>query len=48
MVDVFSTYERCSGIPEGSPGKADWKIRFCEFKPEDMIRTIKVSNEEER
>ena len=45
MVDVFSTYERCAGVPEGSPGKADWRVRFVDFKPEDMIRTIKVKNE---
>eukprot|EP00519_Triparma_laevis_P004711 CAMPEP_0182501944 /NCGR_PEP_ID=MMETSP1321-20130603/12394_1 /TAXON_ID=91990 /ORGANISM="Bolidomonas sp., Strain RCC1657" /LENGTH=477 /DNA_ID=CAMNT_0024706719 /DNA_START=29 /DNA_END=1462 /DNA_ORIENTATION=+ len=47
LVQVVSSYERCSGVPEGTPGKADWRIRYVDFKPEDMIRTISVNSPDE-
>eukprot|EP00520_Triparma_pacifica_P006539 CAMPEP_0118667660 /NCGR_PEP_ID=MMETSP0785-20121206/19912_1 /TAXON_ID=91992 /ORGANISM="Bolidomonas pacifica, Strain CCMP 1866" /LENGTH=471 /DNA_ID=CAMNT_0006562143 /DNA_START=14 /DNA_END=1430 /DNA_ORIENTATION=- len=47
LCQVVSSYERCAGIPEGTPGKADWRIKFVDFEPKDMIRTIKASSDDE-
>ncbi|GMI44756.1 hypothetical protein TrCOL_g7085 [Triparma columacea] len=47
LCQVISSYERCAGIPEGTPGKADWRIKYVDFDPKDMIRTIEVKDDDE-
>ena len=47
LVDVCKTYERCAGVPEGTEGKDDWRFRKCEFKAEDIIRTVMVKSSED-
>lgn len=47
LCQVVSSYERCAGIPIGTDGKADWRIKYVDFNPKDMIRTISATSEED-
>jgi hypothetical protein len=42
LVEVCKSYERCCGVPEGTEGKDNWRIRRVEFEAVDIIRTVKV------
>ncbi|GMI23089.1 hypothetical protein TeGR_g2303 [Tetraparma gracilis] len=42
LVETCRSYERCNGVPEGTEGKDDWRIRRVDFQPRDIIRTVKV------
>ena len=43
LAQIVGSYERCAGVPEGTPGKADWRIKYVDFSPKDMIRTVEVA-----
>ena len=44
LVDTMKQYDRCNGVPTGTVGRDDWRIKFVEFKAEDIIRTVKVKS----
>ena len=47
VCQAMSLYERCAGVPVGTVGKNDWRMKRVDFRLESMIRTIRASSEEE-